>query len=230
MRSYKLHLIRHGLTGGNLDGRYIGGGTDEPLCEKGVKGIEFLMENYEYPMGEKIYTSPMRRAVETCELLYPDCDYTAVDAISECNFGEFENKTLAELSQNERFNQWLQAKSDFTPEGGESNQDFAQRCANGLNQILTDMMTNDIHEGVCVCHGGVIAVLLGMFSYPQRPFHEWASDSGCGFTIITTTEMWTRDNVVEAVEIVPSGWGMDDVENDDSDENNKNDNEEKKEI
>ena len=28
-----VYLIRHGLTNGNLEGRYIGCRTDEPLCE-----------------------------------------------------------------------------------------------------------------------------------------------------------------------------------------------------
>ena len=38
MQYYKLHLIRHGLTAGNLDGRYIGSGTDLPLCDEGQIG------------------------------------------------------------------------------------------------------------------------------------------------------------------------------------------------
>ena len=31
MKYYKLHLIRHGLTEGNLKGLYIGSGSDLPL-------------------------------------------------------------------------------------------------------------------------------------------------------------------------------------------------------
>ena len=31
MKYYKLHLIRHGLTEGNLQGLYIGSGSDLPL-------------------------------------------------------------------------------------------------------------------------------------------------------------------------------------------------------
>jgi broad specificity phosphatase PhoE len=30
MKTFKLHLIRHGLTSGNLQGLYIGSGTDIP--------------------------------------------------------------------------------------------------------------------------------------------------------------------------------------------------------
>ena len=32
MKTFKLHLIRHGMTAGNLQGLYIGSGTDLPLC------------------------------------------------------------------------------------------------------------------------------------------------------------------------------------------------------
>ncbi len=32
MKTYRLHLIRHGLTQQNLDGIYMGGGLDMPLC------------------------------------------------------------------------------------------------------------------------------------------------------------------------------------------------------
>lgn len=208
MRNYKLHFIRHGLTLGNLEGRYIGGGTDEPLCEKGKQDIEHLKENFKYPAVEKIYTSPMQRALDTCKILYPNCEYEVVDAITECDFGEFENQGLEELSKLERFSLWISGKENFTPDGGETNQEFAQRCANGLDEIFMDMMQNQIYEAVCVCHGGVIAALLGLFSYPQKPFHEWTSDAGCGYTVITSTEMWTRDNAMEAIEIVPTGWGM----------------------
>lgn len=207
MRNYKLHLIRHGLTLGNLESRYVGGGTDESLCEKGRQGIYFLKENYDYPVVSQVYTSPMKRAVETCEILYPDQDYVAVDALTECNFGEFENMSFDELSKNERFAQWLSHEKDFVPQGGESNEEFAKRCLRGIDAMLTDMMKNQTYEAVCVCHGGVIALLLGMLSYPQKPFHQWTSDSGCGFTVITSVEMWTRDNIIEAVAIVPEGWG-----------------------
>lgn len=207
MVTYKLHLIRHGLTAGNTESRYIGGGTDESLCQQGIDSLNFLKTNYKYPDVQKIYTSPMKRAVETCEIIYPDRDYTAVDNLRECNFGEFENQTFTQLSQNENFAKWISKGDEFAPKGGEKNADFAQRCANGLNEVFMDMMKNNITEAACVCHGGVMAILLGMYAYPRKPFHEWTSDSGCGFTVITDTQLWTRDNAVEAVEILPIGWG-----------------------
>ena len=47
MKTFKLHLIRHGLTAGNLDGRYIGGGTDLPLCDEGRAQLAELQARFE---------------------------------------------------------------------------------------------------------------------------------------------------------------------------------------
>ena len=160
MLTYKLHLIRHGLTAANTDGRYVGGGTDEPLCSVGIGGIEFLKANYKYPEIERLYTSPMLRATETCKLIYPEMNYTVVDNLKECNFGEFENKTFTELGASERFAYWLSHQNEFVPEGGESNAEFAQRCAEGLNEVFIDMMKNNIHEHPSKEHSLALELLL----------------------------------------------------------------------
>lgn len=36
MKNYRLYLVRHGVTQGNLDGIYMGSGTDQPLCAQGA--------------------------------------------------------------------------------------------------------------------------------------------------------------------------------------------------
>ena len=58
MKTFKLHLIRHGLTSGNLQGLYIGSGTDIPLCDEGRAQLAELKERFEYCL---LYTSPSPR-------------------------------------------------------------------------------------------------------------------------------------------------------------------------
>ena len=53
MKSYKIHLIRNGLTEGNLNGLYIGR-TDEPLCPQGLAGLMDLKNNYGYPLADYV--------------------------------------------------------------------------------------------------------------------------------------------------------------------------------
>ena len=62
----KLWLIRHGKTEGNKLSRYIGT-TDEPLCQEGT---EFL-HKMDYPKVQAVYVSPLKRCVQTAEILFP---------------------------------------------------------------------------------------------------------------------------------------------------------------
>ena len=43
MKTYTVHLIRHALTQGNMEGRYIGQ-TDEELCREGIEQLEKRIE------------------------------------------------------------------------------------------------------------------------------------------------------------------------------------------
>ena len=60
MKNYYLYLIRHGLTQGNLDGRYIGQ-TDLSLCPSGAQTIRDLAAQEVYPDVGKVYSSPLAR-------------------------------------------------------------------------------------------------------------------------------------------------------------------------
>ena len=71
MKTFKLHLIRHGLTSGNLQGLYIGSGTDIPLCDEGRAQLAELKERFEYPQVDTVFSSPLMRAVETANILSP---------------------------------------------------------------------------------------------------------------------------------------------------------------
>ena len=62
MKNYRLYLVRHGITAGNLQRRYIGGGTDEPLCGQGLAQLKALAAQYRYPWADTVFSSPMKRA------------------------------------------------------------------------------------------------------------------------------------------------------------------------
>ena len=82
-------LIRHGKTKGNLEGRYIGCRSDEPLCPEGRADLKQRV----YPAVSRVYASPMRRCLETAGLLYPDAPVEIVPDLRECDFGTFEGIT-----------------------------------------------------------------------------------------------------------------------------------------
>ena len=58
MKNYRLYLVRHGITAGNLQRRYVGGGTDEPLCEQGLTQLRALAAQYRYPWQTPCLQAP----------------------------------------------------------------------------------------------------------------------------------------------------------------------------
>ncbi|MCR4893668.1 MAG: histidine phosphatase family protein [Eubacteriales bacterium] len=207
MRNYTLHLIRHGLIQANLDGLFVGSGTDAPLIEEGRRRLAQLREDYGYPPVEKLYTSPMKRCLETCEIIYPDTDYTIVTDLREISFGAFEGKSVRQLLETDPdVVKYMDPEADFTPEGGESGRELGNRALGALDEILQDMMKNGIHEAAAVSHGVIISILLAAVGYPKKDALDWSSDNGCGFTLTTTPALWMRDGAVEVVDIVPKGY------------------------
>lgn len=206
MKTYKLHLVRHGLTQGNLDGTYVGGGLDIPLCDDGARQLAEMRRRYAYPQVDLLFCSPMQRALQSAGILFPNAARMVVEELRENVFGEFEGRRVADLAEDARFAQWLNPASGFVPEGGESGQHFAQRCAEALIGMFEHQMRHGITEAACLTHGGVIMSMLSQMALPRKPYAEWMADNGAGFTVQTGTAMLTRDRLVEAVDIVPKGY------------------------
>ena len=156
MKTFKLHLIRHGMTAGNLQGLYIGSGTDIPLCDEGRAQLNELKERFEYPQVDTVFSSPLLRAVETANILFPDAKHTfTVHDLREAGFGKFENKPVKELVHDEDFKKWITPGSGYVPEGAEPTDQFHARCAESLMKLFEYMIRMDVTEAACVTHGGV---------------------------------------------------------------------------
>ena len=78
MKTFKLHIIRHGITQGNLDGVYLGCRTDEPLCEEGRQHLLNLQAQFAYPKPVTVFCSPLKRATETADILFPTAQHKLV--------------------------------------------------------------------------------------------------------------------------------------------------------
>lgn len=196
MKNYYLYLIRHGLTQGNLDGKYIGQ-TDLSLCPQGAQAIRALAAQDVYPEVEKVYSSPLARCLETAEIIYPEHKLMIVDEISEMNFGEFENKTQQQLQDLPDYTKWLRGGADACPPNGERFGSFTERCAEGLDIIFQDMSQHDIQRAACVTHGGVITNLLAGFGLPKGRPADFMCGPGEGFEIILSAFMWQRGPAFE---------------------------------
>ena len=87
MKTYQIHLIRHAVTKGSLEGRYIGH-TDESVCEEGMAQLKDIQKNYgEYPEVDAVFCSPLKRCIETAQAIYPDRNPIILDDLRDTDIG-----------------------------------------------------------------------------------------------------------------------------------------------
>ena len=75
----KLILIRHGMTAGNREKRYIGM-TDEKLCPIGREALNQEKKRGLYPAADLLFSSPLVRCLETAAILYPGQEPLLIEA------------------------------------------------------------------------------------------------------------------------------------------------------
>ena len=212
MKYYKLHLIRHGLTAGNLQGLYIGSGTDLSLCDEGRAQLEELKHRFTYPDVPLVFTSPMLRATQTAELLFPGVRQIELQDLREMAFGKvFEGETPAAAGEGPRVRPVDGSQEPAVPEGAEDRQAFFNRTSGMLMKMFEYMLRTHTQEAACVTHGGVIMNMLAQHALPFRKPEEWMTDPGAGYSVRLDAEMWMRDHLAEAYDVVPSGY-LDDME------------------
>lgn len=201
MRTLKIHLIRHGATDANYDGRYIGCKTDLPLAPEGLNELRLLKDDIDYPEIERLYSSPMLRCRQTGAVLYPDFEPVTVEELKEYDFGSFENKTAAELENNPNFIPWTSGRLSAPP-GGEDNSEFIKRICVGFNKIVLDMIESGLTESAVIMHGGAIMMLLGVSAVPRSKPVEWTADNGRGYSVRVTPSLYHKSGVIEVYGIV----------------------------
>lgn len=204
MRTYRIYLIRHAITQGNLDGKYVGS-TDLPLCEEGVYELVQLMEKFEYPNVGAVYSSPLTRCLQTAKIIYRHHTPIVVDELREYDFGMYENKTVEELKDDPGFKTFLSDGFKSGPSGAEDMDDFAKRTLIGIERIVADMMKNKVSDAAVVAHGGVIMQILTACGLPKRNPLEWAVGNGKGYTLMINPSLWGNTRTAEVFTAIPYG-------------------------
>lgn len=163
-------FIRHGKTTGNLEKRYIGR-TDEDLCETGKN--ELMKINY--PKCNNIVSSPLKRCIQSAEIIYPDKKIIIDENLRETDFGIFEGKNYSELCKNPDYRNWIDGKSEIP--NGEISENFKKRCCNAFYNV----MKNAYRKTAFIVHGGVIMAVFEKYGFPKKSFYDYQVSNGRGF-------------------------------------------------
>ena len=171
-----VYLIRHGQTRGNLEGRYIGCKTDEPLCEQGEARLSALC----MPKVSRVFVSPMRRCIQSAQILFPGAETVIVNNFRECDFGDFEGKNYAELNGDPSYQAWIDSGGELPFPNGESRKQFAERCVCAFEKLA---LLSSEEDCAIVAHGGTIMAIMEEYAKPKGGYFDYQVKCGEGFAL-----------------------------------------------
>ncbi len=173
-----IQLIRHGKTQGNVEGRFAGGRTDDPLCEKGILELKEFIAQKPYENSEQIFTSPMRRCIETAEIIFPEkkSEFVTIEEFREIDFGILENRNHKELDGNPEYQAWLDSNGKGDIPGGEKFRDFGRRTMEGVKKMISMAETDRL---TAVVHGGTIMAIISALQ--GGSFYDYMPQNGRGY-------------------------------------------------
>jgi len=125
-----LYLARHGETAWSLSGQYTGL-TDLPLTDRGQRNAKRLGERLRKLTFEKVFSSPLQRAMQTCDLAGFGSVVQVDPDLVEWDYGQYEGRRSAEVHAE---NPDWELFRDGCP-GGESPQQVATRADRVVRRV-----------------------------------------------------------------------------------------------
>jgi len=181
----RLLLTRHGQTGHNSERRFTGW-SDPPLTRRGKAEARALGRRLQEQGIDAVYTSDLRRAVDTATIATADragLASTEDPALREANFGEWQGLTFdeARASHPAEAAALLARSIDFCAPGGETIPQVHARVTALLSRL------HESHENgtiLVVASGGPLQILVaGLFGIPIEA-HWRLGMNNCALTIV----------------------------------------------
>ncbi|MFC6177238.1 histidine phosphatase family protein [Companilactobacillus huachuanensis] len=152
----ELYIVRHGETDTNYEGRINGMSTDKPLNAKGIAQVEELKKYIDIKKFDEIYSSPMKRALQTAEILNQNVhDIKQDKRLVEADYGSWDG--LKETDLRDKYpdvfdeNRYLLPGYTKYAKNGEEYADVYKR----VEDFMNDMAKKGDEKIMVVCHGFV---------------------------------------------------------------------------
>ena len=139
-----LYIIRHGKTEMNAK-MLMQGRSDHPLNEAGIAQAEEAAERFA-EMGvriDKVYTSPLVRALQTAKKIAPDAELTVDERLIEMDYGPYEGMDLMNPAP-EVIDFFMDFVNVPAPEGMEPLPAIVKRLGNFLEEIAMEAESKNI--------------------------------------------------------------------------------------
>ena len=166
-----IDLLRHGETTNHI---HYCGSTDIPLSTNGWKQMWTVSKTLP-PDWDHIITSPLTRCAAFAKIfsLHYVIPYTVDGRIKEIHFGDWENRSAAELMQvdSDALTRFWNNPIHNTPPNGEHLSGFKKRVLSAWHDITIQYAGS---KTLLITHGGVIrTILCHVLHYPIERIFEF---------------------------------------------------------
>ena len=188
----RILLIRHGEVEERFHGRFIGS-TDAPLSDSGRAECRALRARVEEHAPELFFHSPLRRAVETLELVKtPGARLVADPRLREIDFGHWEGllfDEIARIASPEELRIWAEEPGAMEFPAGESFAAFSAR----VDAFTRELVTAPEECAAVVTHGGVLMRMISVWKgLPPQRQHEVLPPRGSLSVFEWEEGVWNR--------------------------------------
>ena len=180
-------LVRHGRSTANTAGVLAGRTPGVLLDDKGLDQAQRTAERLAAVPLARVITSPLERTRQTADAILAHQDISAgtareltvEDALNECDYGEWQNRKLAELAKEPLWKTVLGEPSAAVFPGGESLPAMQERAVEAVRRH--DAEVTEQHGGhavwAAVSHGDIIKSLIAdAFGMPLDNFQRIHAD------------------------------------------------------
>jgi broad specificity phosphatase PhoE len=189
-------LIRHASCDGL--GQTLWGRTPGiRLNEQGRLQAQRLAKRCEGMKFDKIYSSPLERALETAEPIARamKLEVRKSDALNEIDFGEWSGKTFEQLDSDERWRHFNSCRSTASVPGGESFLEVQNRVVKEIDRLAHEH--RDARVAI-VSHADPIKAVIGYFAATPIDLIQRFEISPCSVSVITLDEEGPRISRINA--------------------------------
>jgi len=180
----KIILARHGETEWNVADVFRGQ-VDIDLSETGVKQAKLLAEYLSTSEIEAIYSSPLKRARKTAEIIARPhkLKVSADPDLTDFDFGQWQGLSHEEVKEKygDLYTKWVTHPEQVSMPGGENLEDVAGRIIRFRNRIIAS------HHGTILIVGHRVVnkvMLCTMLELDNSHFWKIRQDT-CGISILT---------------------------------------------
>lgn len=181
----RIYLVRHGATDLTAEDRFAGS-TDVLLSEEGRRQVASLAERLKGEPLDAIYASPLRRTVETAEILARPHGLTPIlePGFREIDYGRWEELQRSEVESRyaDEYAIWQEDPFTIAPEGGESGINVLNRALPVMRRIVERHRHKTV---LVVSHKGTNRLMISsLMGFDVRGYRDRLDQSPAALSIL----------------------------------------------